>query len=538
MRDGATFKGDVHLGGAKITGYVTMSGSTFEKNVNANRFSVGGDLFMRDGATFKGDVHLGGAKITGYVKMNGSTFEKSVDADDLSVGQSLFMQGGATFNGDVDLSNANVTGNVNMGDSIFEKSVNASSLSVRGHLITNGATFKDKVDVVAGQVTGQVDMSRATFEKRVDASSLSVGQSLLMQDSASFEDDLILRGAKVSAQLSMAGSSFEKGIDAESLSVGQSLVMRDATFKGRVVLGLAKIDGALDLRVATASDLDLSDVTIASELMLGGGSSAPEWFCRYNPDNEASHIRWALSDKDKAWRSARCGQDEQGKLPRLSLRNTQVGALQDSDDAWPPNLDLEGFKYDRLGGFAGQGKDDIRSRLPEQWLDSLGRDRQFSHQPYTQLATVLVASGNRDAGDTILYFGRERERRTVRDWRTWIWLTGLWGVAGYGIGQYTFQVLWWAAGLTVLGAAVLWFSPYARSQGLLWLLGASLHRLLPVVELSKEFKDFFDNPKRADCRTRRNLNGIQVAFFAVMALLGWIFGFFLIAAITGLTSKS
>src|SRR6516165_2546092 len=47
--------------------------------------------------------------------------------------------------------------------------------------------------------------------------------------------------------------------------------------------------------------------------------------------------------------------------------------------------------------------------------------------------------------------------------------------------------------LTVLGVVVLRFSPYARKRNWLWQVGASLHRLLLVVELSKEFKDFFDN---------------------------------------------
>jgi hypothetical protein len=118
-------------------------------------------------------------------------------------------------------------------------------------------------------------------------------------------------------------------------------------------------------------------------------------------------------------------------------------------------------------------------------------------------------------------------------------------VAGYGIGLYTFRVLWWVLGLTVLGAVVLWHSPYARSRGALWRLGASLHRLLPIVELNKEFKDFFDNapptypgaPPNFD-RVPPNLNRFQVAFFSWIALMGWILAFFLAAAMSGLTPKS
>ena len=50
------------------------------------------------------------------------------------------------------------------------------------------------------------------------------------------------------------------------------------------------------------------------------------------------------------------------------------------------------------------------------------------------------------------------------------------------------------------------FSPPARARGALWVLGASLHRLLPIVELNKEFRDFFENPTPAHGQPR-NLNG-------------------------------
>jgi hypothetical protein len=67
---------------------------------------------------------------------------------------------------------------------------------------------------------------------------------------------------------------------------------------------------------------------------------------------------------------------------------------------------------------------------------------------------------------------------------------------------------------------VLWYSPNARSRGVLWRLGASLHRLLPIVELNKEFKDFFENPPPAQGGCPRNLNRFQVAFFSGLALAG------------------
>jgi hypothetical protein len=147
-----------------------------------------------------------------------------------------------------------------------------------------------------------------------------------------------------------------------------------------------------------------------------------------------------------------------------------------------------------------------------------------------------------------LFAGRDRERDDIlersdgglwhwlrHDFSQWAWLSFLSVVAGYGIGLYTFRVLWWVVGLTVLGTAVLWFSPYAREHSVGWRLGASLHRLLPIVELNKEFKDFFDNTAEPDKPLK--LHRWQMGFFSGIALAGWVLGFFLLAAMGGLTQK-
>ncbi len=183
----------------------------------------------------------------------------------------------------------------------------------------------------------------------------------------------------------------------------------------------------------------------------------------------------------------------------------------------------------------------MRKRSSEDWSDWLERDRIFSTQPYAQLSNVLLGAGNRDAADAIQVAGRERERRTVcASWGrpfSCAWLNFLSYVAGYGIGLYTFFVLLWVVGVAVLGADVLWYSPNARKQGYWWRFGASLHRLLPIIELSKEFTDFFDNPP-PQFDEKPNLNRFQVAYFASHAIAGWVFGFFLIAAMGGIIQKS
>jgi hypothetical protein len=81
--------------------------------------------------------------------------------------------------------------------------------------------------------------------------------------------------------------------------------------------------------------------------------------------------------------------------------------------------------------------------------------------------------GDRDNTNEIRYRAREHERHLAwddRDWFTWVFLSALNYVAGYGIGRHTFRVAWWVVGFLVAGAALLWLTvPAARTphKGLL-----------------------------------------------------------------------
>ena len=92
-------------------------------------------------------------------------------------------------------------------------------------------------------------------------------------------------------------------------------------------------------------------------------------------------------------------------------------------------------------------------------------------------------------------------------------------------------MLWWALGLFLLGWTVLLVSKTARTKGLIWSAGASLDRLLPILELNPEFKDFFNDPDR------KRLRGWQLIVFAVIGALGWLLSLFLVGALTGLTQS-
>lgn len=562
--DASRIEGTLNLTGAHLAGVLSLRGTQVHGDFAGDRMRADSGLFLGDRATITGNVILRSAKVGVQVAMDGATVEGTVDADSLSLEGSLFLRNGAMVKGNVKLPGAKVGADVDMTDASFVGGINADGLSVGGNLYLRcHATFKGGVSLVSAKVVADVDMGgypikqkmclprpnvrtdadliSPSFAGTVNADGLSVGGNLLLRGGATFKESMILFGAKVGGQVSMRDSTFERNFVAEAITVGASILVDDARFDEKLDLSFAHIGGGLNLTGAVASSIDLTDAAIASDLTLGNSESHLQWRCPGSPAADAggntapSGTGWPLGDQ--GWRSASCGKDD---VPAMILRNARIGALQDSAGAWPPALDLEGFKYDRLGGIGGFEEADMRRRSPAQWQDWLDRDATFSTQPYTQLAGVLLAAGHRDTAEAIQYFGRERERREALargDLRGGAWLTFLWAVAGYGIGTYTFRVLYWVVGLTVLGTLVLLTAPKARRHGLLWCFGASLQRLLPVVEFNKRFKDFFDNPPPSNDEEVSNLNGVQAAFFSILALAGWVLGFVLLAAMTNLTPK-
>jgi uncharacterized protein YjbI with pentapeptide repeats len=514
----ASFK-DVNLKSAKVTGQIDMTGANFDGTLDADSLQVEGPLFMDSRGQNKGnfkDVVLTGAKITGQLAMVGASFEGKLDADALQVEGSLLMQSygqnNASFK-DVDLHGAKITGQINMSGASFDGTLNADSLQVGNSLFMesqgqNKATFKDVV-LRSAKVTGQVAMTGASFDGELNADKLQVGSGLFMrskgQNKASFKD-VNLRGAKITGQIDMSGASFEGALTADGLQAGDDLFMSDAHYAHEVDMVFAHIGGNLDLRGATLAGLNLSGASIAGDLSLG---------------DPGKHAVW---------------KGNSGEPGTLTLRNTHTGNLMDAKDAWPPHgqLHLDGFTFGHLGGFEGETGEKMRARGMEWWDNWARLDPEYSPSTYVQLAGALTSHGDRDAANEILYLGRVRERETERG-LAYVWSGAVQYVAGFGIGTYTFRVLWWVLGIAFFGAVYLRMSVQGvrdEKHGFIWCFGASLSRLLPVIEINEDFKDFFKDPNRA------TLTGWQSFIFSAIGIVGFVLGAILVAAVSGLTQSS
>jgi hypothetical protein len=150
-------------------------------------------------------------------------------------------------------------------------------------------------------------------------------------------------------------------------------------------------------------------------------------------------------------------------ISSLCLRSAQVGALCDDPTAWPEKgkLELDGFVYGSLGGFASFGIQSALAPLDyESRLDWLQRqvaadlEENFKPQPWTQCAKVLAALGRTHDARLILY---ERERHWLKSKQqhpvTRFFYRFLLGpLSGYGYKNH--YALGWALGIWLFGAVI------------------------------------------------------------------------------------
>lgn len=551
------------LSGMKTVGYLSMDAATFDEDVTANSLKIGGELSMRSintykahfkgvdllsatvagnidmiGASFDGDVNANGlraggilarsseqnttkfkslnlvdAKVGGDVEMYGVKFDKGLNANGAVVDGNLLMrstsQNTSSFK-NLNLIDAKVGGDVDVVGATVDEGVTGNGLHIGGDLLigstqTKIATF-GSTNLVGATVTGQVVGTGAVFTGDLIANGLQVGGSVLMSN-AGFQR-VTLTAARVAGQVNMTGATFDEDFNADSLSVGASVFVRGALAKKPINMALSRTGGNLDFRGATLAGLILSGASVAGDLSLGGGAGVEP------------AVSWRTSD---------------GGPGSLTLSDAHVANLMDERDAWPirGHLHLDGFTFDHLGGIEGDTGPEMRARGMKWWDDWARRDPVYSPTPYEQLAAALVAAGDRSAADDIRFLRHVRERETEKTWGPWM-LAGVFQyVAGFGIGDYTFRVLYWVIGISFAGAVYLWNSvKLARARGTIWCFGASLSRLLPIIEINREFTDFFDDPKRV------RLTGLQSFIFSAIRVVGWILGAILVAALSGLMQKS
>ena len=535
---------------AFIAGRLMLIGSILRQGIQAASIHVGSSAFLRH-AQIGGAVVLRDARIDNQLDLGESTIAagKPFDGERLSVGPGGLQMRKVIFGGPVDLGAADIAGEVTAEGATVPDGQTFSMQALRTHrggLFLSDATFGGPVLLNDADVAGQVSLARAHIaaDQNLDAQRLHAGAGGLNLQGVEFGGDANFNAARVDDLLDMSGTMFAPGkhLNAERVRVAGAVLARDVTFGSMASLQALSVDGVLDLRGAHLHALSLEDSDIKADLVLGGLISGSEKWAQWEPCDSPT--------------------------PCLNLRNVRVVNLQDDERAWPASITLEGLTYTHLGGAGGDRQQDMRNRPVAWWRNWLQRDPVYSTQPYAQLAAVLTAAGNRDAAAAIRFFSRDRQRSELLrgcHWlqspglaeqpvdarpcgaarlASWLGLSALQVFVGYGIGGYGFRAVGWVLVFAFIGTVILCFAPGVRGalpirfvakatreprqKSLLWCFGASLNRVLPLVTISHEFNEFFNDPKR------ERLYAWQQAAFGVLALCGWALGLFVVAAFSGL----
>ena len=446
-------------------------------------------------AEFIGDqievpINLRHARTDFFISFNSCLIKGAFNADGLRSSNDVSFVG-SVFEKKINLSGAKINGRVDFAGSRFNDAITAGSISVGGDLDAQYTKFMQSSDLSSVNISGGVNLTGSWFESTLNAYALHIGGPLDMRYARFSNIDLAF--AKIPGPLDMSYTYLNGKLDAYRLQVEEYVAFRYAALKGHVNMALAKIGNNLDIEHARLQTLDLSGATIDGVLYLGG----PYW---------------------------------SGKSLVLNLRNAHIGNLADTDKSWPEEgkIQLSGIKIDHLGGNFGETETDMLKRGADWWDRNWANlNISYNPDPYSQLASAFSAMGDREDADEIRYRAREHERAAAwadRRWGTYFLLSLMNYIAGYGIGLHVLRIVYWFLGLSLVGAILWWTVPEAGKEyknnrdtigGLTWCFGASLCRLLPMVDL-KEFKGFFEDPEKS------GLDVFQRVAFSALGFSGWI----------------
>ena len=249
------------------------------------------------------------------------------------------------------------------------------------------------------------------------------GSVFPVRDNFEADGKVSLMGAEIGADLDCQGGRFRNPSQEGVKSSGTALEINNATIKGNLLLHSGFVtEGTLNLMgTRIVGDLECHDTKFS--MLVGHRMTVQRTFF---------------------WRNINNPEDA-----TLYLKDVSVGSLADDTVSWPKEgslFYLDGFTYGRIAG----GPQNISNRL-----DWLSRQKEFTPQPYRQLAKILREEGDDPGARQVLYeMEKKKHQEGKHGWTARFWNSIFRGTIGYGI--YPRRALWWLLVLIVMGWGVYW----------------------------------------------------------------------------------
>lgn len=379
--EGISVKGDLELGGAKISFPLSIKGCAFPngaiklKNSHVESVDFGGTWvkeFSADGLTVAGSLYLDHefqcedgvslhkAIIGDDLMCNGGHFycdsnnSTALDAESARIGGSVFMEDGFSAEGNLEFESASIGKDLSIDHAhlraidLHSYFLDAQKAKIDGNVyltkvIAHGTARFDGAIVQGSMVCMSIVCSNIPDEV-FTASGAHLG------DVAFFEKCQMYGGVRfdhavINEDVTFDGSSFIVDSDHDAISI------EFAEIKGNVNLNSG-------LRVK--GTINLAGLNAGHRLSLAGPDSSDEW--------------------------------------SLDLRSTKVTTLSDTEKSWPKSnhLLLNNFHYDQIDD---NSPIDVESRI--KWL-RLQPTADYLPQPYVELADFYRRTGHEEEAKQVL----------------------------------------------------------------------------------------------------------------------------------------
>jgi uncharacterized protein YjbI with pentapeptide repeats len=473
------FEEGLDLSNSRIGHAAVFSHSVFSGPFDLSGVEIDGSL-IADSSGFH-DVNLRAANVSGGISFVGGSFAGIVTMDQLHLGGSLFLRG-ATILAGIQLTSSRVGGQVDLSGASVSGPFAFQSARVADAILLQGSQLNGELDLGGSIVEGTIDLSKSVFIGPVRMDGVKARNLFFRAGRASIVD---LTGAEFAGQVDIFNSTVSGGMVLDALKA-------DYVRIGRTTVATAD---AIDLGFSEIRILDLSGSLLPSVILVGAKITG--------------ELR--LSSMDNGPPSWHQGAE-------LALSNATVRIIKDDPGAWPTRIKLDGLLYD---GFTSPSKSAHGSpalRDVEWFKEWLGRDPDFSPQPYYQLARVLEGVGRADEARDIRYISKQKEHQNeTRPIRRLVLTLSRFFI---GYGEWPERVGWWIVGFTFLGWVLLWRSGEGNKHRIgFWY---SFDMLIPLIRIR-------------EAHYKVELYGYARYYFYFHKVIGFVLASFLVAALAGMT---
>lgn len=442
--------GEVNLREIQLHGTISCRNAKFlHENgaaINAENAKIGGDIIFNYQSKVEGQILLQGANIGGTLDCRGATFnhptgwalnlKRAVIDGDVLLNATFVNNKRHDFcaKGEVKLSGANIGGQLKCRGGLFHKpkggsfQINQEAPSCA--LIAEGLKVEGPVLLDKGfSALGEVRFTNATIGGDFDAS----GGEFLNPDGYA----LNLCRIHVKSDIKLSLCYIESSCSRIFFKALGEVKLKDAEINGQLNCSGGHFHNA------AGTAIEAERITIGGDLNLESKNLNKHPKTQYISIVGTLNFRKARIKKGLIFEViANTAQFD------FILKNASVDNLEDNKDVWLSirNLDLSGFRYKSIA-YGSPYKHEERKI----WLEKHNQGKDFSPQPYRQLAETLDTMGHeKDARKIRIQMNNKLRKDTKFLIKVLLW----WFEFLMDYGYNPFKVLWIALVIWALGGGL------------------------------------------------------------------------------------